>query len=1071
MLIATHLSAAEFGAYYTRLPIENDDPRHRVGEHADVVVRLGSDRQFVFSRDASFLPCLLVGNKRTYVEELVPRKGNGTPKRPDRINKYSYVRLIKNTPEKVVVHWRYMADFSNVEWDGVVDEYYTIEPKGHVERIVRKGTSRREDWDDTANRHVQTFQLTASGIENVQYTPPAKTDAKGRAIQGARVCKSMIGTPVAAFRFDEGLRPNDNRTTESVSGFADCRVGGHQTVWRKGVSGSSLLFDGYYTGVTLPKEQAPAVEDQITVEAWVALGAYPFNWAPIVHQSTWEDRGYYLGVDSYGHLGFMANIGGQWQKIQASTGLFETDIELFRWTHVAASYDGKHMRLYLNGEQVASKAVSGTIALPEDRDLVIGLNSDKLVPTSPTRTWATYPSIFGIDGLIDEVRVYGKALSTEDIQNSFAAFKPVVAEVDLEPRDLPANPAGKPAKSFGAEYTNLSFHAGFDNMWRVSDHPDIEVKFDKSPTKVVFWKGLRYAPALVTENGKWSGDQSAECNETWGERAVGVPDDHPESVGCAEHMSDAQARHSHVRIIESTPARTVIHWRYAEIDVRYTLTHDDDGWGAWADEYYTIYPDGVVIRHVARGVGGWQETIFYNAPGNKPEDNVNLAAYTLVNAAGEEQTYKWGESNIYPRIPGSLRLQDETFVSMVNFKAQYRPFYIYAGGSGVRTFSVEVRPKFSAFPWWNHYPVSQAVSDGRSAERVDRMTHSSLVWGHPTKGCLMIGLTDQPAPSLVPLALSWDRPAEMINPQGCALQGYVQNERAYQLMADQSDLAFDLEGAAERPVVNPCFVVRNWGHRGQAEVLVGGKKPKDVRQGTVLDTDGNHCMVVWIEMEVTEPVEISISGARPSDAYVLPARLAAQARQRASKKPVVKAKAPRSERAPVIAVSEEKTFDGSTVIELKDLTKLKAAKSMTWSAWVKTKSDGTIMALTGSGEKWIRGGISLFIKNGHLTLDIGWQGAWKSSGGISDGQWHHVAMTQVDNGIHLYLDGKLHSSHNCLMDPALKDLDRFKIGFTNGNFPKPSWFKGQMKNVAVYDYAMTDERVRDNFINNCLKNK
>ena len=80
-------------------------------------------------------------------------------------------------------------------------------------------------------------------------------------------------------------------------------------------------------------------------------------------------------------------------------------------------------------------------------------------------------------------------------------------------------------------------------------------------------------------------------------------------------------------------------------------------------------------------------------------------------------------------------------------------------------------------------------------------------------------------------------------------------------------------------------------------------------------------------------------------------------------------------------------------------------------------------------------------------------------------------MTQVDNGIHLYLDGKLHSSHNCLMDPALKDLDRFKIGFTNGNFPKPSWFKGQMKNVAVYDYAMTDERVRDNFINNCLKNK
>ena len=69
-------------------------------------------------------------------------------------------------------------------------------------------------------------------------------------------------------------------------------------------------------------------------------------------------------------------------------------------------------------------------------------------------------------------------------------------------------------------------------------------------------------------------------------------------------------------------------------------------------------------------------------------------------------------------------------------------------------------------------------------------------------------------------------------------------------------------------------------------------------------------------------------------------------------------------------------------------------------------------------------------------------------------------MTQVDNGIHLYLDGKLHSSHKCHVDPSGKSLDRFKIGFTNTDFPKPSGFKGQMKDVAVYDYAMTDEMVK-----------
>jgi hypothetical protein len=143
LLTSCLAQAADFGAYYTRLAIENDDPINRVGSHPDIVVRLGADKQFVFCRDSSFLPCVVVNGKRTYVEELVPRKGDGTSKRPDKINKYSYVRLIENTLEKVVVHWRYMADFSNVEWDGVVDEYYTIDPAGKVERIVREGTPRR----------------------------------------------------------------------------------------------------------------------------------------------------------------------------------------------------------------------------------------------------------------------------------------------------------------------------------------------------------------------------------------------------------------------------------------------------------------------------------------------------------------------------------------------------------------------------------------------------------------------------------------------------------------------------------------------------------------------------------------------------------------------------------------------------------------------------------------------------------------------------------------------------------------------------------------------------------------
>ena len=61
-------------------------------------------------------------------------------------------------------------------------------------------------------------------------------------------------------------------------------------------------------------------------------------------------------------------------------------------------------------------------------------------------------------------------------------------------------------------------------------------------------------------------------------------------------MSDKENRYSHVRIIENTDARAVVHWRYGLCEVvNYTCANPDPttGWTDWADEYFTIYPDGV----------------------------------------------------------------------------------------------------------------------------------------------------------------------------------------------------------------------------------------------------------------------------------------------------------------------------------------------------------------------------------------------------------------------------------------------------------------------------------------------
>jgi len=49
---------------------------------------------------------------RHYVDEVVTRKPDDTDLRYDRINQYSYIRIIEQTPEKIAVDWRYAPELN-----------------------------------------------------------------------------------------------------------------------------------------------------------------------------------------------------------------------------------------------------------------------------------------------------------------------------------------------------------------------------------------------------------------------------------------------------------------------------------------------------------------------------------------------------------------------------------------------------------------------------------------------------------------------------------------------------------------------------------------------------------------------------------------------------------------------------------------------------------------------------------------------------------------------------------------------------------------------------------------------
>jgi len=100
---------------------------------------------------------------------------------------------------------------------------------------------------------------------------------------------------------------------------------------------------------------------------------------------------------------------------------------------------------------------------------------------------------------------------------------------------------------------------------------------------LIFWRGTSYIPHWVTENNIWYTNEFTESGTDY---------------GCAEPMSDKESRHSYVQIIENTPARVVIHWRYGPVDVLYNGANlnEKTGWFDWTNQYHYIYPDGTCIR-------------------------------------------------------------------------------------------------------------------------------------------------------------------------------------------------------------------------------------------------------------------------------------------------------------------------------------------------------------------------------------------------------------------------------------------------------------------------------------------
>jgi hypothetical protein len=197
---------------------------------------------------------------------------------------------------------------------------------------------------------------------------------------------------VAAYAFEEGA----NTTTADATGKLHTGTVSGATWTTAGRYGRALSFDGVNDWVTVADANDLDLTNGMTLEAWVRPAALS-GWKTVVlKEGSATTLAYSLYAnDSNPWPANTVRIGGADRSAVGTSAL-----PLNTWTHLAATYDGAMLRLYVNGVQAGSRGQTGNI-LPSTRALRIGGNA----------VWGEY-----FNGVIDDVRVYNRALTAAEIQ-------------------------------------------------------------------------------------------------------------------------------------------------------------------------------------------------------------------------------------------------------------------------------------------------------------------------------------------------------------------------------------------------------------------------------------------------------------------------------------------------------------------------------------------------------------------------------------------------------------------------------------------------------------------------------
>ncbi len=184
--------------------------------------------------------------------------------------------------------------------------------------------------------------------------------------------------------------------------------------WRIGRLDMALQFDGDGDYVDCGADAVFDITEQLTLAIWVNANDMLDG-----QHNCWLGKGdnaYAIKHQSGNFLEFFV-YGGDWYSTNYSTNL---DSLMGEWHHMAGTFDGNTLLFYLDGEEAASQSFSGAIDTAT-HPVTLGENSQ-----------ATGRFF---DGMLDDARIYNRALTQDEIQQVMKGGGDPALAADPEPEN------------------------------------------------------------------------------------------------------------------------------------------------------------------------------------------------------------------------------------------------------------------------------------------------------------------------------------------------------------------------------------------------------------------------------------------------------------------------------------------------------------------------------------------------------------------------------------------------------------------------------------------------------------